>query len=176
MAHSFLHWTLIYSKIPRLMLFTIAGTSIFLFAIVSVGYTGDDVRSRRHPTPHHETQRGHVPRGCKGAAQPLPLSTQHECPAYPSPLKSRLHLRPRPQRLSNTRADNDSIPDAIIWIMVGNLIGAVHYFVRNKALWQHLVLRAQQQRALRTIQKETEKCEQLLANILPPHLIGCLNR
>ena len=192
MAHSFLHWTLIYSKIPRLMVFTIVGTSIFLFAIVSVGYTGNDVgscrdepRSRRPPAPalpapHHN--------GCPRAnpsPPPLLASGYPRRPPRPAvrldPDAAGLPAHPHtpashPQRLSDTRSGDGSVPDAIIWIMVGNLIGAVHYFVRNKALWQHLVLRAQQQRALRTIQKETEKCEQLLANILPPHLIGCLHR
>jgi len=62
-----------------------------------------------------------------------------------------------------------------VWVVVASMVGSLHYKVQDRALWQHLVLRAQQQRALRTIQKETEKCEQLLSNILPPHLIGSLS-
>ncbi|KAL3920542.1 MAG: hypothetical protein SGPRY_005214, partial [Prymnesium sp.] len=116
MAHSFLHWTLIYSKFARLLLMTLVGTSAFLSAIGYVYFTT------------------------------TPDSNQGQ-----------------------------SFFDAATWILVANLIGSVHYFIRNKALWQHLVLRAQQQRALRTIQKETENCEQLLSNILPPHLIGSLS-
>ena len=126
MVHFFLHWTLIYSKPYRLMLYILFGLVAFLTVSFWVAFWAD-------------------------ANDPNSLTWQE-----------------------SSTLNGSSIIDTAIWIVLANFVGALHYAVRNKGLWQHLVLWAQQQRSLRALRKETEKCEALLANILPPHLIDSL--
>jgi len=60
------------------------------------------------------------------------------------------------------------------WIFLAHLIGLLHYNSRRLNLWQHRSLRLRQQRVLKNIDLETANCEELLKNVLPPHLISSL--
>ena len=60
------------------------------------------------------------------------------------------------------------------WVALAHVIGLVHYNARRLNLWQHRSLRLRQRRVLKNIELETANCEQLLKNVLPPHLIDRL--
>ena len=59
-------------------------------------------------------------------------------------------------------------------ILLSHLFGVLSYVTHRSTLRHHMVLAARQQQLLNLIQGETEQCEQLLKNILPPHLIAKL--
>ena len=61
-----------------------------------------------------------------------------------------------------------------VLIALGHLFGVLSYLTHKMTLQQHLVLHLRQQQLLGYIREETEQCETLLRNILPPHLIGTL--
>ena len=60
------------------------------------------------------------------------------------------------------------------WLLLAHVIGLIHYNARKANSKQHRALRLRQQRVLKNIEVETSHCEELLKNVLPPHLISSL--
>ena len=69
---------------------------------------------------------------------------------------------------------SDVVP-LFLWWLLAHLVGMLHYRVRFINLNQHELLKKRHRRLLASIRDETEHCEQLLKNILPPHVLGLLN-
>jgi class 3 adenylate cyclase len=61
-----------------------------------------------------------------------------------------------------------------VFVIFGHLIGLAHQAARHTDVWEKSALRLRQARLLRSVQEETEHCERLLNNILPPHLVSTL--
>ena len=61
-----------------------------------------------------------------------------------------------------------------LWVVIAHLIGLCHQAARHTDIWETSALRLRQMRLLRSIKEETEHCNKLLLNILPPHLISKL--
>ena len=57
------------------------------------------------------------------------------------------------------------------WWMLAHLVGLLHYRLRYLNLFQSHLLRKRHHRLLASIREETEHCERLLKNILPPHVL-----
>ena len=58
-----------------------------------------------------------------------------------------------------------------MWWLLPHLIGLLHNRLRFLNLFQAQLLRKRHHRLLASIREETEHCEQLLRNILPPHVL-----
>ena len=58
-----------------------------------------------------------------------------------------------------------------LWWALAHLVGLLHYWLRYINLFQAEVLRKRHYRLLASIREETEHCERLLKNILPPHVL-----
>ena len=62
----------------------------------------------------------------------------------------------------------------LLWWVLSHVCGWLHYRVRFINLEKSRLLRKRHQRLLALIREETEHCEKLLRNILPPHVLGHL--
>ena len=62
----------------------------------------------------------------------------------------------------------------LLWVGLAHSIGVLHKVSRRTDLWEKSALRLRQARVLRAVEEEQERCKQILANILPPHLLGTL--
>jgi class 3 adenylate cyclase len=58
-----------------------------------------------------------------------------------------------------------------LWWLLAHCVGLLHYRLRYLNLFQAQLLRKRHHRLLGSIREETEHCEQLLRNILPPHVL-----
>ena len=63
----------------------------------------------------------------------------------------------------------------VLWWVFSHLIGLLHYRLRSVTLWQSKLLKKRHHRLLASIREETEHCERLLRNILPPHVLHHLS-
>jgi len=59
----------------------------------------------------------------------------------------------------------------LLYIGWAHALGVAHHFARRLDVVEASALRLRQQGQLREIYEETERCDKLLANIVPPHLI-----
>ena len=62
----------------------------------------------------------------------------------------------------------------VFWVLFAHAIGVAHLVARRTDVWELSALRLRQRRLIRSLQEETESCEQLLANILPEHVLKSL--
>jgi len=62
-----------------------------------------------------------------------------------------------------------------LWWLLAHLVGMLHYRSRVINMHQQALLRRRHHRLLASIREETEHCEQLLKNILPPHVLKQLS-
>ncbi|KAL1498553.1 hypothetical protein AB1Y20_013872 [Prymnesium parvum] len=60
------------------------------------------------------------------------------------------------------------------WLAAAHALGLAHHAMRSQMVRNHFLLHGLQHELLSIIQQETKQCEQLLANILPPNVIGSL--
>jgi class 3 adenylate cyclase len=63
------------------------------------------------------------------------------------------------------------IAPLLLWWLLAHAIGLLHYHLRYNNLFQSHLLRKRHHRLLASIREETEHCERLLKNILPPHVL-----
>lgn len=61
-----------------------------------------------------------------------------------------------------------------LWWLLSHAVGILHYRLRSNDLHQLVFLKKRHKRLLLSIREETEHCEQLLKNILPPHVLHLL--
>ena len=120
-VHSFFHYTLVYARLPTLLLVGVFGS----------------------------------------IAQLIAVFVRHELEGNPPTNDARFEAI---RQLVNP----------MLLLGLGHLFGVLSYLTHQMTLHQAMVLTGRQQRLLTCIKDETEQCEQLLKNILPPHLIGAL--
>ena len=59
----------------------------------------------------------------------------------------------------------------LFWLLAAHLLGLAHHTARRTDVWETSALRLRQHRLTQSIEEDTKRCEQLLANIIPPHLL-----
>ena len=62
----------------------------------------------------------------------------------------------------------------LFYLALAHLLGVAHHLARRTDVWESSALRLRHHRLLFEIGEETARCEQLLANIVPPHLLSAL--
>lgn len=63
-----------------------------------------------------------------------------------------------------------------VWVAATHAVGLAHHLSRRKDVWEASALRLRQQRLIRSVDFDKERCEQLLANIVPAHLLKELSK
>jgi class 3 adenylate cyclase len=60
----------------------------------------------------------------------------------------------------------------LLYVCVAHLGGLAHHLSRRTDVWESSALRLRQFRLIRSVAEEVARCEQLLANIVPAHLVA----